>query len=360
MLWFKHDTNTLRNLKIRKVIRIHGAIGVAIWWAVLEQLYEAEGNFQILATDLWLESIADDLKLSDDRTLNRVLDTFSDIGLIDSQLWQGEKIVYCHSIAERGDAYVAQRLKATTKKQKQRAKKAVVPTLSPGDKALVPGDKKGTRGQMPIVPLSDLDLDLDQELDLDPDLDPDLDNQYLERKKESEKTEKTENQESLSPEKTRGSGSAAKMTSNWTARAKAPKLRYPELLEHGLAWIMNGSGYTDFDDRMLAVVSKHLTKYELPNGSADVKRCIGNKIRGGDFGWLTLMAQEALGTEETSEGNVTTAIVKQLTRLKMSGALPDDWFQKTGKSTVADLTTTQAAEYLNHLKALVGEPDHAC
>jgi len=127
-----------------------------------------------------------------------------------------------------------------------------------------------------------------------------------------------------------------------------------------LAWIMNGSGYTDFDDRMLAVVSKHLTKYELPNGSADVKRCIGNKIRGGDFGWLTLMAQEALGTEETSEGNVTTAIVKQLTRLKMSGALPDDWFQKTGKSTVADLTTTQAAEYLNHLKALVGEPDHAC
>ena len=169
MKWFKHDTDSLRNRKIRKVIRVHGATGYAVWFAVLENLYEREDGFQVEADELWLEDLADDLKISDYRTLIRVLDTFAEVGLISSQLWQGEHIVYCEAIAERGDNYIEKRAKEAEKKRVQRAKKsAPVPRVSPRD-------KKGTSGQIANVPPSDPDLDLrDQIVDLDPDPEVDL------------------------------------------------------------------------------------------------------------------------------------------------------------------------------------------
>lgn len=173
MKWFKHDTDSLRNRKIRKVIRTHGVTGYAIWFALLEKIYEAEGDFQILADELWLEDLAEDLKISDYRVLIRVLDTFADVGLISSQLWQGEHLIFCEAIAERGDAYIDKRAKEAEKKRRQRnTKKEESLTMSPGDKV-------GTAGQNHEMSPADLDPDLefrsrDQNLDLDHTHNPDL------------------------------------------------------------------------------------------------------------------------------------------------------------------------------------------
>jgi hypothetical protein len=100
MKWFQHDTNMLRNRKVRKLLREHGIAGYGIWCVLLEKLHAEEGSFQIVADPLWLEDLAEDLKISGDQDFCRVFDTMAEVGLIDRQLW-GEKIIYCPAIAER-------------------------------------------------------------------------------------------------------------------------------------------------------------------------------------------------------------------------------------------------------------------
>ena len=110
MRYFQHDTDSRTNRKLRKVIRTHGPTGFAIWWAVLEELYSADNEgFQLYADELWLEGLAESLCISDYRTLIRVLDTFSEIGLIEPQLWE-EHHIYVQAIKERGDRYIEKKL----------------------------------------------------------------------------------------------------------------------------------------------------------------------------------------------------------------------------------------------------------
>lgn len=149
MKWFPHQTGANRNSKLRQVVRIHGMAGYGLWWTLLEKLYEAEGDFQIEATELWLADFADDCKITDPRTLTRVFDTFAEVGLISKQLW-ADQIIFCESILEKGDQYIQKRAYEAEKKRKQRAKNKVdVPT---GQK----GDRKGTEGQIANVPLSEI------------------------------------------------------------------------------------------------------------------------------------------------------------------------------------------------------------
>ena len=97
-------------------------IGYGIWFALLEKLYEAEGDFQIRADEFWLEDFAEDFKVTDSRTLIRVFDTFAEVNLISPQLW-AEHLIYCDSIVEKGDQYIKQRAYEAEKKRNQRAKK---------------------------------------------------------------------------------------------------------------------------------------------------------------------------------------------------------------------------------------------
>ncbi|MEL7505271.1 MAG: DUF4373 domain-containing protein, partial [Cyanobacteria bacterium J06554_6] len=116
MKYFKHDNDARNNPKVRKVLRTHGPTGYAIWWALLEELYKAdEQGFQIEATELWLETIAESLCISDFRTLIRVFDTFASLNLIDPQLWE-EGWLHVEAIKKRGDNYV-QKKAANAKRQ---------------------------------------------------------------------------------------------------------------------------------------------------------------------------------------------------------------------------------------------------
>jgi Fe2+ or Zn2+ uptake regulation protein len=116
MKYFQHDTNSRTNRKLRKVLRTHGTTGYAIWWAILEELYANEDSgFEIKADELWLETLAESLCISDHRTLIRVLDTFAEVGLISRQHWQ-EEYLFIEAIHERGDNYI-QKKTANAKRQ---------------------------------------------------------------------------------------------------------------------------------------------------------------------------------------------------------------------------------------------------
>lgn len=121
MKWFQHKTDAHRNRKIRKVLRVHGPTGYGIWFALLEKLYEAEGEFQIKADELWLEDFADDLKITDPRTLTRVFDTFAEVGLISRQLW-AEQVIYCEKIVEQGDEYIQKKAQNAERQARFREK----------------------------------------------------------------------------------------------------------------------------------------------------------------------------------------------------------------------------------------------
>lgn len=311
MKWFKHDTDCLRNRKIRKIIRTHGAIGYAIWFALLEKLYESEGDFQVLADEMWLEDLADDLKISDYRTLIRVFDTFADVGLISSQLWQGEHILYCEAIAERGDAYMEKRVKETQRKRNQRAKK----------KALSLGDKKGTRGQMPNVPPADVRdqiSDLDQETSY-------LNSHSLTTASEPER--ESHNQTSLAVNAIQSS--VARFERGFS------KPVYP--------W----TGDRHFVDYLL-------TQWEGKDGKPPRSRAeafILNQETSGNFAKLEIYWRNY--QEETHKGatGIKLQLNAELKRLNMPAVLPEAWQAKTGSIFTKELSDAHAAEYLAYLQS---------
>jgi hypothetical protein len=143
MRFFNHETKAHQDSKIRKVIRTHGVTGYGIYWLLLEKLYsEDDLGFQIEANELWLEDFAESLHISDYRTLIRVFDTFSEVGLISKQLWQ-EHILYSDAIAQRGDNYVQKKIYEREKKRKQRSCDQVNPLDVPNCPLDVPRDNSG-------------------------------------------------------------------------------------------------------------------------------------------------------------------------------------------------------------------------
>ncbi|NEZ54966.1 DUF4373 domain-containing protein [Adonisia turfae] len=122
MKYFKHDLAAFDDDKIWELIEAHGMQGYGIWWWLLEQLYAAEENgFLIDATDTWFKKASKKMNLTDWRTLVRVLDTLSEVGLIDTQLW-AEHHIYCPGIIKRADSYIAQKVAAKERKRRQREK----------------------------------------------------------------------------------------------------------------------------------------------------------------------------------------------------------------------------------------------
>ena len=123
MKYFQHDLLCREDDKVWELFEIHGMVGYAAWWVILEELYKAEDSgFQLEATETYLKRLSRDCRITDYRTLPRILDTFADLGLINSQLWQ-EHIIYSANVVARGDYYVEKKAKARARKQKERSAK---------------------------------------------------------------------------------------------------------------------------------------------------------------------------------------------------------------------------------------------
>ena len=120
MRYFKHDLNAFDDDKVWELVDLQGMQGYGVWWWILEQLYSAEeSGFQIHASETWFKRSSKAMNLTDWRTLVRILDTMSEVGLIDSQLW-AEHYIYCPGIIKRADAYVSEKVAAKERKRRQR------------------------------------------------------------------------------------------------------------------------------------------------------------------------------------------------------------------------------------------------
>ena len=125
MKYFQHDLLSREDDKIWELIDRHGLNGYGAWWVILEELYKAEEDgFKVDATETWLKRLAKSLEITDYRTLPRFLDTFAELGLINSQLWQ-EHIIFSAAVVARGDYYVRQKTLARERKQKERIARKV-------------------------------------------------------------------------------------------------------------------------------------------------------------------------------------------------------------------------------------------
>ena len=317
MKWFRHDTDAHRNRKLRKVIRLHGLQGYGLWFLLLEKIYQVEGDFFVKADELWLEDLADELKLSDHRTLIRLLDTFSEVGLISTQLWEGEHVVFVESVVDRGDHYVEKRLYEREKKRKQREKTGMssdVPTGQTGD--------KGTNGCMSPS---------DPDSYSDPDSDPD--SKEIQEKK---KKVKTASSFYLEFQEVYNTGKPEKWASIVVMNDKRKKLARQLATDCGgevkAIEVLRGALRAASLDSWYP--GKNLSLENFASNGKIIQLYERQVEKDGDLG--TQISQEAIGAE--------------LTRLGRSGLLPSDWAKGTGCTTVSELPGKDAARYLAWLR----------
>ena len=163
MKWFRHDLGSRDSDQVWELMDTHGLQGYGLWWVVLEECYSREPEgFQVSASETWLKRMSRQLGLTDWRTMIRVLDTMAELGLIDPQLW-AENLISVPGIAKRGDSYIVKRAQEREKKRRYREKKLLLSTV----------DSEGTKGQTPVLSLSDPDPD--------PDPDPEIREKTTER-----------------------------------------------------------------------------------------------------------------------------------------------------------------------------------
>lgn len=60
--YFKHDSNSRHDPKIKSVFRKYGAAGYGFYWIIIETLREASG-YKLLYDEITLESLADDMRI---------------------------------------------------------------------------------------------------------------------------------------------------------------------------------------------------------------------------------------------------------------------------------------------------------
>lgn len=333
MKWYRHDTDAMRNRKIRKVIRTHGMLGYGVWFAILEKLYEAEGTFAITADQLWLEDFADECKITDYRTLIRVFDTFSECGLISSQLW-AEHIIYCNAISERGDAYIEKRAKEAEKKRKQRAQKALLSL----------GDKEGTKGQSSEMSPTDPEI-RDQiqntsykPIDLSASCESDAQVSTIQG---SERLPKRATEAFFSrivatynDRKPRNWANCTKCNDN-RLKLLNRLIEVSESYEDANQWVIDALEYVSSDPWW-----------------KELKGEFEKLFRDSRFVQFAEKARQARVEDSSSPEAVQAAISKELKRLAINGILPNEWQQKTGVAAISDLGTQDAIAYLTYLRGI--------
>lgn len=116
MKYFQHKTNALNNPKLRKVIRLHGAAGYGVWWALLEELHKGDGA-EINANALWLECFSELLCIQDSKELEAIIETIAQLHLISLPHWNKrliwrddiEKRVQTHHVYRKHQGFVFKR-----------------------------------------------------------------------------------------------------------------------------------------------------------------------------------------------------------------------------------------------------------
>lgn len=98
-----------------------GNDGYAFWFKLLELLGRSEGHFydcSITANRIYMQSL---MKI-DEATVEKILGTLSDLGNIDKELWEQQRIIWCQSLVDNlKDVYAKRTVSIPTRPTTARA-----------------------------------------------------------------------------------------------------------------------------------------------------------------------------------------------------------------------------------------------
>jgi hypothetical protein len=85
---------------IRRLKRHYGKDGYIVYWVTMEALAKSDGHYLNLSDENDLEDHADDCMVEVE-TLEQILDDLSKYGRIDSELWEGAKMIWCEKFIKQ-------------------------------------------------------------------------------------------------------------------------------------------------------------------------------------------------------------------------------------------------------------------
>lgn len=103
MNWFRHDIDAHDDIKIRKMQKVYGFLGLGIYWYLVEKIYQGDGCMS-------REEIIDELEMGgvdDADARETILDDFIEMGLLS----ESDGVVFCERIKEEMDFNVKARQK---------------------------------------------------------------------------------------------------------------------------------------------------------------------------------------------------------------------------------------------------------
>lgn len=100
MQYFSHDANASGRHTCKTLTRHWGNDGYAAWFRLLELLASEEGHF-IDYTGSKREWVIDELYIEDGDKADAIIQKLADVGAIDKELWEKEKIIWSGNLIKR-------------------------------------------------------------------------------------------------------------------------------------------------------------------------------------------------------------------------------------------------------------------
>lgn len=258
--FFIHDVHASSDIKIRRLEKRHGNDGYATFFKLLERMCQHDGMKLDLSDTGNAEILADDFNLRDIHHLFQVIQDCTEIGLFDKQLWNGDRVVFSHSLYGRYLDRLEERRQAAERKNRR----AEAKNLATRIKDIQESEAGIITRENPIITRENTGGSRD--------ISPDIRTQITEPRIERENI--PDEKPSLS------SHPIQRMEERFRSGGGDYYLRryHPNLAGSGLEWIYNGPGANDFAPEVVKAAIAHLEKYKLPHTEADGKQYIRNCI----------------------------------------------------------------------------------
>lgn len=103
MKWFRHQSDSYSNLKLRPVLALFGLEGYGLFWICVELVAQQGIKYRIEAKKTWKSTIQYITKV-DEKKLDEILEMFSEVGLIDKKALN-KGILFIPKMLEYSDEY---------------------------------------------------------------------------------------------------------------------------------------------------------------------------------------------------------------------------------------------------------------
>lgn len=136
--FFIHDKDARNDRRIRALCRRHGNDGYASYFRLLEILC-GESNLRLDVSEaLDAEMLAEDLYLRDVAHLYQILETCAEVGLINKQLWTGERVLFSDALHRRFVERLEKRKSEATRKKSSREARSLQASIDNANGIVTP------------------------------------------------------------------------------------------------------------------------------------------------------------------------------------------------------------------------------